>query len=75
MLPDHQPAMFIWRGKRYRVVRADGAERLHGEWRQAGGLKAETPLSVRDYFQVETTEGGRYWIYRLGAAPRSSQAR
>lgn len=66
MLPDHPPAMFIWRGKRYRVARADGPERLHGEWWQAVGLEVETPLSVRDYFQVETTEGGRYWIYRLG---------
>ena len=32
MLPDHPPAMFVWRGKRFRVARADGPERLHGEW-------------------------------------------
>ncbi|WP_206243590.1 DUF6504 family protein [Novosphingobium terrae] len=66
MLPDHPPAMFVWRGKRYRVARADGPERLHGEWWQSEGLEVETPLSVRDYFQVETADGGRYWIYRLG---------
>ncbi len=66
MLPDHPPAMFVWRGKRYRVARADGPERLHGEWWRERGMEADTPLMVRDYFQVETAEGERYWIYRLG---------
>ena len=24
------------------------------------------PYAVRDYFQVETVGGGRYWLFRLG---------
>jgi len=66
MLPDHPPAMFVWRGKRFRVARADGPERLHGEWWRERGVEADRPYVVRDYFQVETMTGGRYWIFRLG---------
>lgn len=66
MLPDHPPAMFVWRGKRFRVARADGPERLHGEWWRERGVEADRPYAVRDYFQVETMTGGRYWIFRLG---------
>ena len=66
MLPDHPPAMFVWRRSRHRVVAADGPERLHGEWWREAGHEAETPFMVRDYFQVEVEGGGRYWIFRLG---------
>jgi len=66
MLPDHPPAMFVWRRKRFRVARADGPERLLGEWWREHGHEAGTPLAVRDYYQVETTAGGRYWLFRLG---------
>lgn len=65
-LPDSPPAMFVWRGRRYRITQADGPERLHGEWWREGGQEADTPLAVRDYFQVETERGGRYWLFRLG---------
>lgn len=71
MLPDNPPALFIWRGKRYRVTRGDGPERLHGEWWREAGPEADIPHSVRDYFQVETTDGGRYWLFRLGDGERS----
>lgn len=71
MLPDHPPALFIWRGRRYRVARGDGPERLHGEWWRSGGHEADIPHSVRDYFQVETGDGGRYWLFRLGDGERS----
>lgn len=66
MLPDHPPAMFVWRGRRYRITQADGPERLHGEWWREGGHEANTPFAVRDYFQVETERGGRYWLFRIG---------
>jgi protein ImuB len=65
-LPDNPPVLFVWRGKRFRVAQADGPERLHGEWWRAHGVEAEQPFVVRDYFQVETSAGGRYWIFRLG---------
>jgi protein ImuB len=60
MLPDHPPVMFQWRGKLHRVKRADGPERIFGEWWQQPGEIAE----VRDYFRVENERGERYWLYR-----------
>ena len=62
LLPDHPPAFFTWRGRRRRVARADGPERIFGEWWKA---KAET-RAVRDYFQVEDEGGERFWLYRTG---------
>lgn len=66
MLPDHPPAMFVWKARRYRVLRADGPERLHGEWWREHGHEARQPFAVRDYFQVEVEGGGRYWLFRQG---------
>lgn len=62
LLPDHPPVWFTWRGIRRRVVRADGPERVFGEW-----WKADPELvAVRDYFQVEDENGERFWIFRAG---------
>ncbi len=62
LLPDHPPASFTWRGVRRRVKRADGPERVFGEW-----WKRDPELAaVRDYFQVEDDAGERYWVYRAG---------
>lgn len=62
LLPDQPPRRFTWRGRAYRVARADGPERIYGEWwRRAGEAEA-----VRDYFQVETEAGARFWLYRRG---------
>lgn len=72
LLPDDAPRMFIWRGKRYRVTQGDGPERLHGEWWRDGGVEGEQPLSVRDYYQVETMSGGRYWLFRAGDGTHTS---
>nr|WP_246164237.1 DNA polymerase Y family protein [Blastochloris sulfoviridis] len=62
LLPDHPPATFTWRGVRRRVTRADGPERLFGEWWMH---EAET-AAVRDYFQVEDEAGHRFWLFRAG---------
>src|SRR6516162_6472838 len=35
LLPDHPPVSFAWRGIRRRVKRADGPERVFGEWWKA----------------------------------------
>ncbi len=59
-LPDHPPRLFIWRGARHRVAKADGPERSHGEWWRSD---SETNL-IRDYYRVETSDGARYWIFR-----------
>ncbi len=62
LLPDHPPVTFTWRGVRRRVKRADGPERVFGEW-----WKRDAELiAVRDYFQVEDEAGERFWIYRAG---------
>ncbi len=62
LLPDHPPAWFSWRGIRRRVRRADGPERVFGEW-----WKREAEIvAVRDYFRVEDDAGERYWLYRAG---------
>ena len=66
LLPDDAPRVFIWRRRHYRVTQGDGPERLHGEWWRECGHEADRPLSVRDYYQVETEGGGRYWLFRLG---------
>ena len=66
MLPDHPPAMFIWRRRRFKVTQADGPERLHGEWWRHAGHESDQPYAVRDYYQVETDSGARYWLFRLG---------
>ncbi|THD35088.1 MAG: DNA polymerase Y family protein [Sphingomonas sp.] len=66
LLPDDAPRMFVWRGRRFAVTRGDGPERLHGEWWRDGGVEGEQPYTVRDYYQVETATGGRYWLFRLG---------
>ena len=59
-LPDHPPRLFIWRNIRHRVAKADGPERIHGEWWVS---ESETNL-VRDYYRVETADGARYWLFR-----------
>jgi protein ImuB len=62
LLPDHPPVNFTWRGIRRRVRRADGPERVFGEW-----WKRDAELiAVRDYFQVEDEAGERFWIFRAG---------
>ncbi|MGA3401449.1 MAG: DNA polymerase Y family protein, partial [Acetobacteraceae bacterium] len=62
LLPDQAPVAFTWRRVRHRVRRADGPERIAGEWwKRAGEMR-----SVRDYFQVEDEEGRRFWLFRRG---------
>jgi len=60
LLPDRPPRRFTWRGRQHRVARADGPECMLGEWWRTD---AEAALT-RDYYHVETEEGGRYWLFR-----------
>lgn len=62
LLPDHPPVWFTWRGARRRIRRADGPERVFGEW-----WKRDTEMAaIRDYFRVEDDAGERFWIFRAG---------
>jgi protein ImuB len=62
LLPDQPPAVFTWRGKRRRVKRADGPERIFGEW----WARPSEMCAVRDYFVIEDEQGERYWVFRAG---------
>jgi len=58
-IPDYPPMLFLHRGQRHKVVRADGPERIEQEWWLQQGQH-------RDYYRVEDETGNRYWIFRLG---------
>ena len=62
LLPDQPPRWFIWRRVRHRVVRADGPERIAGEWWRRSSERA----AVRDYWIVENEDGRRFWLFRRG---------
>jgi protein ImuB len=62
LLPDHPPVSFTWRGMRRRVKRADGPERVFGEWWN----RDPELIAVRDYFRIEDDAGERYWVFRAG---------
>ncbi len=62
VLPDHPPRAFTWRGQRYSVIRADGPERVKGEWWRTDGEAGK----VRDYFVLEVDSGERFWVFRAG---------
>ncbi len=62
LLPDHPPRAFTWRRVRHRVVRADGPERITGEWWR----RSSERTAVRDYWIVEDADGCRFWLFRQG---------
>jgi protein ImuB len=64
LMPDEPPTVFFWREQRHVVRRADGPERIHGEWWRAD---RETD-AVREYFRVEDDAGSRFWLFRTGIA-------
>lgn len=59
--PDGPPARFRWRRKLHDVARAEGPERIAGEWWR----RNPTP-PARDYFRLEDRRGRRFWIFRQG---------
>jgi len=61
-LPDQPPLRFSWRGETHRIRKADGPERIYGEWWKS----LREADSVRDYFQVEDESGARFWLFRRG---------
>lgn len=57
-VPDGPPIKFRWRRVMREVVRAEGPERISGDWQQRE--------MTRDYYRVEDKQGRRYWLYREG---------
>ncbi len=58
--PDGHPFRFRWRRVMHNVVRAEGPERIAGEWWRAPDQR------TRDYYRVEDTDGRRFWLFRQG---------
>jgi protein ImuB len=65
-VPDGPPIRFRWRRVLREVVRAEGPERISGDW--LGGAP------TRDYYRVEDKDGRRYWLYREGLYGESDEA-
>jgi protein ImuB len=60
LMPDHPPIAFTWRGVRRLIKRADGPERIHGEWWR----RDREVAAARDYYAVEDHAGERFWLFR-----------
>jgi protein ImuB len=58
-IPDYPPMLFRYKGKRHKILKADGPERIEQEWWIEEG-------EHRDYYAVEDEEGCRYWLFRSG---------
>ena len=66
-IPDDPPVQFRWRRVTFRVVRADGPERITPEWWLENGDRGEDQRDrLRDYYRVEDISGRRFWLYREG---------
>lgn len=68
-IPDAPPRFFVWRKVRHRITKADGPERILGEW----WLSDQEIGLQRDYYRVENVQGERFWLFR--DAPASEGGR
>jgi protein ImuB len=66
LVPEGPPRRFRWRGVTHGVARAQGPERIAGEWWR----KISAP--TRDYYLVEDEAGRRFWLYREGLFGRET---
>lgn len=77
-VPEGPPRIFRWRRMSYRVVRAEGPERIAPEWWRCKGGQGENGKGdsgrTRDYYRVEDGEGRRFWLYRDGLYTRDEAA-
>ncbi len=60
-MPEGPPARFTWRHQTHDVDRVSGPERIAPEW-----WREHSSVRARDYYNIETTQGRRFWIYRDG---------
>lgn len=68
-VPDGSPLRFRWRRVLHEVVRAEGPERIGGEWWRAPDQR------TRDYYRVEDHEGRRFWLFRQGLYGETAEPR
>lgn len=69
--PDGPPARFRWRRALHDVARAEGPERIAGEWWR----RHDVAIPTRDYYRVEDRRGRRFWIFRHGLYAESETPR
>jgi protein ImuB len=67
---DRAPVAFRWRHTEHRVARAEGPERIGGEWWRRDSRGAR---DARDYYRVEDSAGQRFWLFREGAHQASGR--
>ena len=68
-IPDAPPFFFVWRKVRHRVVKADGPERILGEW-----WLSDVDIGMqRDYYRVENASGERFWLFRDAPADKGGR--
>ena len=67
LVPEGPPRRFRWRGVMHGVARAQGPERIAGEWWRNG---ADQP--TRDYYLVEDQANRHFWLYREGLYERET---
>ena len=81
-VPEGPPRHFTWRRLVRRIARAEGPERIEPEWWRAIGHSSSGPAPPhavhlrrpRDYYTIEDTAGGRYWVFRAGLYGREEDA-
>lgn len=61
-VPDGPPHRFRWRRRVHEVARAEGPERIAGEWWR----RHDAAIPTRDYYRIEDRRGRRFWIFRHG---------
>lgn len=67
--PDGYPRRFRWRRVEHHVVRAEGPERIAGEWWRAPSQR------TRDYYRIEDRDGRRFWLFRQGLYGEADEPR
>ena len=66
-VPAHPPVLFRWRQRPYRIVCADGPERIAPEWWREDPSQLFTgEMEARDYYRLEDEAGSRFWVFREG---------
>ncbi len=65
-VPDGAPVQLTWRRVRRRIVRAEGPERIAGEWWLTLAAPVPEPQATRDYYRLEDDTGAGYWVFRQG---------
>ncbi|MEL6919736.1 MAG: DNA polymerase Y family protein [Pseudomonadota bacterium] len=73
-VPEGPPMRLRWRRVLYAIEKAEGPERIGGEWWCQDVSDGEHAPQPRDYYRVEDGDGRRFWIYREGLyGPRGTE--